>query len=258
MKLATWNINSLKVRLQQVLDWLAANPIDALCLQELKLPDARFPLEAIEQAGYHAVFAGQNTYNGVAILSRTPARDVVRNIPGFEDAQQRLIAATLDSPLGEIRVISAYCPNGQSVESEKYTYKLGWYQALRTHLEQELLQHPRLALLGDFNVAPDDRDVHDPAKWEGQVLVSAPERAALQSLLDLGLHDAFRLFEQPEKSFSWWDYRQLAFRRNAGLRIDHVLLSDALRGHCVECRIDKEPRRNEQPSDHAPVVAILQ
>ncbi len=258
MKLATWNVNSLKIRLQQVLDWLAANPVDALCLQELKLPDERFPREAIEEAGYHAAFAGQNTYNGVAVLSRTPARDVARNIPGFDDPQQRLIAVTLDSPVGDVRVISAYCPNGQSLESDKYTYKLAWYQALHTHMQQELERFPRLALLGDFNIAPDDRDVHDPAKWEGQVLVSVPERQALLGLVGLGLHDAFRLFEQPEKSFSWWDYRQLAFRRNAGLRIDHVLLSDALKPHCVECVIDKVPRRNEQPSDHAPVIATLQ
>lgn len=257
MKLATWNINSLKVRLQQVLDWLAANPVDVLCLQELKLPDARFPLAAIQEAGYHAAFTGQNTYNGVAILSRTPPRDIVRNIPGFADPQQRLISATLDSAHGDIRVICAYCPNGQSLDSDKYIYKLSWYEALRQHLEGELARYPRLALLGDFNVAPDDRDVHDPAKWEGQVLVSEPERAALDKLLELGLHDAFRLFEQAEKSFSWWDYRQLAFRRNAGLRIDHVLLSDALREHCVACVIDKEPRRNQQPSDHTPVIAEL-
>lgn len=258
MKIATWNVNSLKIRLQQVLDWLAANPVDALCLQELKLPDERFPHEAIQDAGYHAAVAGQSTYNGVAVLSRTPPRDVVRNIPGYEDAQQRLVSVTLDSPLGDVRIISAYCPNGQSLTSDKYAYKLAWYQALHEHLQQELGRFPRLALLGDFNVAPEDRDVHDPVKWEGDVLVSEPERQALQKLLDLGLHDSFRLFEQPEKSFSWWDYRQMAFRRNAGLRIDHVLLSDALRPHCVECVIDKTPRRNEQPSDHTPVVATLQ
>ena len=258
MKLATWNVNSLKIRLQQVLDWLAANPVDALCLQELKLPDERFPHEAIQEAGYHAAVAGQSTYNGVAVLSRTPPRDVLRNIPGYEDPQQRLVSVTLDSPLGDVRVISAYCPNGQSVESDKYGYKLSWFDALRAYLASELQRHPRLAILGDYNVAPKDEDVHDPVKWEGQVLVSAPERQALQALLDLGLHDAFRLFDQPEKAYSWWDYRQMAFRRNAGLRIDHVLLSEALRAHCVECTIDKTPRRNEQPSDHTPVVATLQ
>ncbi|MGE4339145.1 MAG: exodeoxyribonuclease III [Pigmentiphaga sp.] len=257
MKIATWNVNSLKVRLPQVLDWLAANPVDALCLQELKLPDDRLPLDALLEAGYQTAAAGQSTYNGVAVLSRQPGRDVMRNIPGFDDVQQRLLAVTLDSPCGEIRIISAYCPNGQSLESDKYPYKLAWFAALREHIEQELARYPRLALLGDFNVAPEDRDVHDPGKWEGQVLVSAPERAALQALIDLGLHDAFRLFEQPEKSFSWWDYRQLGFRRNAGLRIDHILLSDALREHCLSCAIDKEPRRLPQPSDHAPVIAEL-
>lgn len=257
MKLATWNINSLKVRLPQVLDWLAANPVDALCLQELKLTDDKFPREAIEEAGYHAAFTGQKTYNGVAVLSRTPPRDVVRNMPGYEDMHQRLIGVTLDSPAGEVRVLSAYCPNGQSIDSDKYVYKLAWYAALREHVAAELARYPRLALLGDFNVAPDDRDVHDPAKWAGQVHVSEPERAALQALLDLDLADAFRLFEQPEKSFSWWDYRMLGFRRNAGLRIDHILLSPPLREACTACTIDKEPRRNEQPSDHAPVVATL-
>src|SRR5690606_20742036 len=171
---------------------------------------------------------------------------------------QRLLAVTLASPIGDIRVLSAYCPNGQSVESDKYGYKLSWFEALRAYLEGELRRHPRLAILGDYNVAPKDEDVHDPVKWEGQVLVSAPERQALQALLDLGLHDAFRLFDQPEKAYSWWDYRQLAFRRNAGLRIDHVLLSEALRAHCVACTIDKEPRRNQQPSDHAPVIATLE
>lgn len=257
MKLATWNVNSLKIRLPQVLDWLSANPVDALCLQELKLPDDKFPLAQLQEAGYEAVFAGQKTYNGVAILSRQPMREVVRNIPGFDDPQQRLIAATLDTAAGPVRVISAYCPNGQSLDSEKYPYKLAWYQALREWLQDELVRYPQLALLGDYNVAPEDRDVHDPAKWEGQVLVSPPERAALQALVDLGLHDAFRLFEQPERLFSWWDYRQLGFRRNAGLRIDHVLLSEPLRAACQACTIDKGPRGNEQPSDHAPVIATM-
>jgi len=257
MKLATWNVNSIKVRLPQVLDWLAANPVDALCLQELKLADEHFPHEAFAEIGYRASCNGQRTYNGVAIISRVPCGQVQRNLPEFGDPQQRIIAATLPSPIGDIRVISAYCPNGQSVDSDKYAYKLEWFKALRLWLADELRRYPRLAILGDYNVAPKDEDVHDPAKWEGQVLVSAPERAAFQALLDLGLTDVFRDFEQEADSFSWWDYRRFAFRRNAGLRIDHVVLSDALRPHCTACIIDTAPRGNEQPSDHAPVMATL-
>ncbi|VCU72459.1 Exodeoxyribonuclease III [Pigmentiphaga humi] len=258
MKLSTWNVNSLNVRLPQVLACLQADPVDALCLQELKLTDDKFPLAAFEEIGYHAVFTGQKTYNGVAILTRAPAGDVVKNIPGFDDPQQRVIAATLDTEAGPLRVISAYCPNGQSVGSDKYAYKLAWFAALRGWLQEELARHPRLAVLGDYNVAPDDRDVHDPVKWEGSVLVSEPEREAFRGLLSLGLHDAFRLFEQPPKLFSWWDYRQFAFRRNAGLRIDHILLSDTLKAVCSACTIDKAIRKNEQPSDHAPVIATLE
>ncbi|AOB27122.1 MULTISPECIES: exodeoxyribonuclease III [Bordetella] len=257
MKLATWNVNSLNVRLPQVLDWLAANPVDALCIQELKLTDDKFPLDAFTEAGYHAAWAGQKTYNGVAIISREPGFALVRNNPRYEDPQQRILAVTLPSPAGDVRVICAYCPNGQAVDSDKYVYKLAWFDGLREWLEEEMRTYPRLAILGDYNVAPADADVHNPEKWEGQVLVSEPERAAFRALLDLGLTDSFRLFEQPEKSFSWWDYRQFAFRRNAGLRIDHVLLSDALKPHCVACVIDKAPRANEQPSDHAPVIATL-
>ena len=257
MKLATWKVNSLNVRLPQVLDWLAANPVDALCIQELKLTDDKFPLDAFTEAGYHAAWAGQKTYNGVAIISREPGFALVRNNPRYEDPQQRILAVTLPSPAGDVRVICAYCPNGQSVDSDKYVYKLAWFDGLRDWLEEEMRTYPRLAILGDYNVAPADADVHNPEKWEGQVLVSEPERAAFRALLDLGLTDSFRLFEQPEKSFSWWDYRQFAFRRNAGLRIDHVLLSDALKPHCVACVIDKAPRANEQPSDHAPVIATL-
>ncbi|MDX3905077.1 MAG: exodeoxyribonuclease III [Pigmentiphaga sp.] len=258
MKLATWNINSLNVRLPQVIAYLQANPVDALCLQELKLTDDKFPIAALEEIGYRAVFTGQKTYNGVAILTRQAVGDVIKNIPGYDDAQQRVIAATLDTPAGELRVVSAYCPNGQSVGSDKYAYKLAWFSAFRDWLQQELARYPRLAVLGDYNVAPDDRDVHDPVKWEGSVLVSEPEREAFRSLLSLGLHDAFRLFEQPPKSFSWWDYRQFAFRRNAGLRIDHILLSDTLKAVCSSCVIQREIRKNEQPSDHAPVVATLE
>jgi len=257
MKFVTWNINSLNVRLPQVLDWLAANPVDVLCLQELKLPDDRFPLEAFTAAGYEACWAGQRTYNGVAVVSRSPGVDVQRNIPDFDDEQQRIIATTLPSPVGELRVISAYCPNGQSVDSDKYAYKLRWYEALRLWLAEELRRYPKLVILGDYNVAPEDRDIHDPAKWEGQVLASEPERTAFRSLLSLGLHDAYRRFDQEENVFSWWDYRRFAFRRNAGLRIDHVLVSDALLPYCVECSIDIGPRRNTQPSDHAPVIATF-
>ncbi len=257
MKLATWNINSIRVRLPHVLTWLASSPVDILCLQELKLPDAMFPAEEVRAAGYHSAVFGQNTYNGVAILSREEPRDIAYNIPGFKDEQRRLIAATYPSARGDLRVVNVYCPNGQEVGSEKFDYKLRWFAALRDYLQEELTRHPQLVLLGDFNIAPEDRDVHDPAKWEGKVHVSAPEREAFRSLLGLGLHDAFRLFDQPEKSFSWWDYRMMAFRRNAGLRIDLILLSEALRPHCMACTIDKEPRRAQQPSDHAPVIATL-
>ncbi|OZI74539.1 exodeoxyribonuclease III [Bordetella genomosp. 12] len=257
MKLATWNVNSLNVRLPQVIAWLADNPVDALCIQELKLADDKFPLEAFTQIGYHAAWAGQKTYNGVAILTREPGQAQVRNIPRYQDPQQRVIAVTLPSPAGDVRIICAYCPNGQSVGSDKYAYKLEWFAALQRWLQEELRAHPRLAILGDYNVAPADEDVHNPEKWEGQVLVSEPERTAFQGLLGLGLTDAFRLFEQPEKSFTWWDYRMFAFRRNAGLRIDHILLSDALKPACTACVIDKAPRGNEQPSDHTPVIATL-
>jgi len=258
MKLATWNVNSLNVRLPQVLEWLRANPVDALCLQELKLADDKFPLPAFQELGYHAAWAGQKTYNGVAILSREPGRDMVRNMPSFEDPHQRLIAVTLPSPAGDVRVVCVYCPNGQAVGSEKYEYKLRWFTALRDWLSAQLDLHPRLAVLGDYNVAPTDADVHNPEKWTGQVLVSEPEREALDALIELGLADSFRLFEQEPKSFSWWDYRLNAFKRNAGLRIDHILLSNSLANACKACVIDKGPRGNPQPSDHAPVVATLE
>lgn len=257
MKLATWNVNSLRVRLPQVLDWLEANPVDALCLQELKLAHDKFPLEPFTEMGYSACWAGQKTYNGVAVISRAEGADVQCNIPGFDDLQQRIVATTLPSPIGDIRVISAYCPNGQAVGSDKYEYKLQWFEALRGWLAEEMQRYPRLAILGDYNVAPHDEDVHDPAKWEGDIHVSEPEREALRALLDLGLTDVFRCFPQEEKTFTWWDYRRFAFRRNAGLRIDHVLLSDELKRYCTACVVDKGPRANEQPSDHAPVVATL-
>jgi len=253
MKLATWNVNSLKVRLQHLTDWVAQTAPDVVCLQETKLEDAKFPLAELEAAGYHASFYGQKTYNGVAILARTPPEGVSSGLPGFPDEQKRVIAATV----GGVRVVCLYAPNGQAVGSEKYDYKLRWYAALRGFLAQELARHPRLAVLGDLNVAPDDRDVHDPKAWEGQVLVSEAERASFRALLELGFKDSFRLFEQPEKSFSWWDYRMMGFRRNAGLRIDHILLSPGLASDCTSCTIDKAPRKLERPSDHAPVTAVL-
>lgn len=253
IKLATWNVNSLTVRLPHVLDWLNAERPDVLCLQETKQEDSKFPYAALQEAGFNAVHNGQKTYNGVAIISPHPITDVQFDIPGFADVQKRIVAANV---LG-IRVISAYVVNGQAIDSEKYQYKLQWLQALEQWLTAELKQHARLAVLGDYNIAPDDRDCHDPAAWEGQVLVSAPERAAFQRLLDLGLHDSFRLFHQDGGQFSWWDYRMAAFRRNMGMRIDHVLVSDALKADCRACIIDKAPRKLERPSDHTPVMLTL-
>ena len=253
MKIATWNVNSLKVRLPHVLQWLADSPVDVLCLQETKMTDDKFPVTEIEAAGFHVVYSGQKTYNGVAIISTKPMQDVVKNNPHFADEQQRLIAATIDG----VRIICAYVPNGQSIESDKYQYKLAWLDALHDWLTEELAAHSSLAILGDYNIAPADRDVHDPAAWVGQVLVSEPERAALERLLGLGLTDAFRLFEKADKLFSWWDYRQMAFRRNMGMRIDHILLSAPLAARCTACVIDKAPRKLEQPSDHTPVIATI-
>lgn len=248
MKIATWNVNSLKVRLPHVLDWLAENPADALCLQELKCEDKAFPLAELEAAGYHAVINGQKTYNGVAILTRLEPTEVVRDIPGFDDPQKRIIAATV----GGVRVICGYFPNGQAVGSDKFDYKLRWLAALTEWVRDEMGRHDRLVLTGDFNIAPEDRDAHPD--WKDEIHVSAPERAAFAGLLELGLIDAFRLFDQPERSFSWWDYRMMAFRRNFGLRIDHVLVSPALRSSCTGCTVDKTPRKLERPSDHAPVI----
>ncbi len=253
MKIATWNVNSLKVRLPHVLDWLASVRPDALCLQETKTEDGGFPFAPLEAAGYCAIHNGQKTYNGVAILARAEMQDVVRDIPGFDDPQKRVIAATIDG----VRVICAYMPNGQAVGSDKYEYKLKWLAALTGWLREEMQRYPQLALLGDFNIAPDDRDVHDPVAWQGQILCSEAERDAFRKLLDLGLADAFRRFEQTEKSFSWWDYRMMGFRRNLGLRIDHILLSSPLANRCAACSIDKAPRKLERPSDHAPVVTEI-
>lgn len=253
MKIGTWNVNSLRVRLPQLQQWLADSPVDVLGLQELKLEDKDFPAAALAEAGWQAVWSGQKTYNGVALLARQPLADVSMGIPGFDDPQRRVIAATV----GGVRVICVYVPNGQSLDSDKYPYKLGWLARLRDYVATELAAHPRLALVGDFNIAPDDRDVHDPAKWAGQVLVSPAERAAYQELLALGLEDVFRRFEQPEATFSWWDYRMGGFRRNHGLRIDLVLASAALAADCLSSHVEREPRTWERPSDHAPVVAAF-
>ena len=253
MRLATWNVNSLKVRLAHLLDWLGRERPDVVCLQETKTEDANFPAAEIERAGYHALFGGQRLYNGVAILARAALTDVVTALPGFADEQKRVLAASVDG----IRVVCVYVPNGESVESDKYRYKLAWLAALRHWLEQELQRHPQFALLGDYNIAPEERDVHDPRLWQGRVLFSEPERAAFRALLDLGLKDSFRLFEQPDRSFSWWDYRMNAFRRNLGLRLDHILVSDGLANRARASRIDKALRALERPSDHAPVITEL-
>jgi exodeoxyribonuclease-3 len=275
VRIAAWNVNSLKVRLPHVLKWLqdqerAQKPIDALCLQELKLTDDKYPHKELEEAGYISIAAGQKTYNGVAIIVRKAALapiatdygttflKPIRNIPGNADEQQRILAATVCfKGIQPIRLISAYFPNGQSPDSDKFQYKLGWLAALEDWLKEELAQNSRLALLGDFNIAPTDDDVHDPSKWIGQNLVSPPEREAFQKLLNLGLTDSFRMFGQAPKSFSWWDYRMMGFRRNAGMRIDHILLSEQLKEQCSASIVDKEPRTWEQPSDHAPVIAEI-
>lgn len=253
MKIASWNVNSLNVRLPQVLAWLQSAQPDLLGLQETKLPDERFPRAEIEAAGYHVIFSGQKTYNGVAVLSRLQpeADDIVTDLPGLVDDQRRVLGATY----GGVRFLNLYVPNGQEVGSDKYAYKLGWLGKLREYLKDQLGQHDRLVVVGDFNIAPEDRDVHDPELWRGAVLCSDAERSAFQELLQLGLADTFRLFQQEPASFSWWDYRQAAFRRNMGLRIDHILASDAMAAACTSSVVDKEPRRWERPSDHAPAVA---
>lgn len=253
LQLATWNVNSLSVRLPQLLDWLKAHPVHAMVLQETKLTDDKFPHETLSEAGYACHWFGQRTYNGVALLCRQAAQDVVRNIPGFVDEQARVIAGTVQG----VRVIGAYFPNGQAPESDKFAYKMRWLEALSAWVRQELALHPRLVLMGDFNIAPTDADVYDPVAWAGQIHCTPQERAHFEQLLEAGLVDAFRLFEQPAKSWSWWDYRNLAFRKNQGLRIDHILVSTALRTWVRSCDIDKQPRKNERPSDHAPVVVTL-
>ncbi len=253
MKITSWNVNSLKIRLDHVLEWMEANGPDILGLQETKLKDENFPVEAIKAAGYHSAFSGQPTYNGVALLSRTPAEDLLTGIPGFDDPHKRTIAGTFDG----VRVINLYVVNGKAVGDEKYTWKLNWLDAVTRWVEAELQQHDELVVIGDFNIAPDDRDVHDPEEWHEKILCSTPEREALKRMLDLGLTDSYRLFDQPERVYSWYDYRQLAFRRKRGLRIDLALVSDALKDKVAASTIDLEPRALERPSDHAPVTVEL-
>jgi len=253
MKIASWNVNSLNVRLPQVLEWLQSAQPDLLGLQETKLPDEKFPRAEIEAAGYQVIFSGQKTYNGVAVLSRLQpeADDSVNDLPGLVDDQRRVLGATY----GGVRFLNLYVPNGQQVGSDKYAYKLGWLGKLREYLKHQLGQYDKLVAVGDFNIAPEDRDVHDPELWRGAVLCSDAERSAFRELLELGLVDTFRLFDQNEAAFSWWDYRQAAFRRNMGLRIDHILANDTMAAACTSSAVDKEPRRWERPSDHAPAVA---
>jgi exodeoxyribonuclease-3 len=253
MKFATWNVNSLTVRLPQVLDWLAANPVDVLVLQELKMPDDKFPADAFRQAGYHAQWFGQKTYNGVALLSRTPATEVVKNIPGFDDDMARVISADVDG----VRVVGGYFPNGQEPGSDKFEYKMNWLKGLRDWIKTELVKNPKLVLMGDYNITFDDEDVWDPVGLKDTIHCTEEERYHLRALISLGLHDAFRLFPREAKSYSWWDYRDFGFRRNRGLRIDHILVSDALKPLVTSCLIDKGPRKNERPSDHAPVVVDI-
>ena len=251
MKIASWNVNSLRVRLPQVLAWLEIHRPDVLALQETKVPDAEFPAGAFTSAGYHALCNGQKTYNGVALLSRSALSDCVTDPPNLVDSQRRIVAATV----GDIRVINLYVPNGSEVGSEKYQYKLNWLEKISDFLASERDLCPQLVVLGDFNIAPEDRDVYDPEGWREQILCSTLERQAFQRLLDLKLSDAFREFEQPEGSYTWWDYRAAAFRRNRGLRIDHILVSDAMKREVQDCRVDIEPRKQERPSDHAPIYA---
>lgn len=255
MKLASWNVNSLKVRLPHVLDWLAEHQPDILGLQETKTVDENFPLEALEAAGYSVAFAGQKTYNGVAVLSKLPGRDIVTDLPGLDDPQRRVLGVTVGKGADAVRFLNLYVPNGSEVGSEKYAYKLDWLAALERYVDQQRSAYENLVIVGDFNIAPDDRDVHNPEEWVDKILCSKPEREALQRLLDMGLSDCFRIFEQPEETYSWWDYRAAGFRRNRGLRIDLLLASAAMSARCTASYVDKEPRKRERPSDHAPVVA---
>jgi exodeoxyribonuclease-3 len=251
MKLATWNVNSMKVRLPHVVEWLRNHDPDVLVLQEIKQLNENFPADALEEIGYCSIPNGQKTYNGVAVVSKTRPADPVTELPAFDDPQRRVLATTIDG----LRIINLYVPNGSEVGSEKYAYKLEWLGALHDWLADELQRHENLVVLGDFNIAPADADVYDPEKWGDAILCSPAEREALGKLLDLGLTDVFREFDQPEATFSWWDYRAAGFRRNAGLRIDLILASSAMTGRCTSSYVDKEPRAWERPSDHAPVIA---
>lgn len=258
LSIATWNVNSLRVRLPHFEQWLATAGVDVVGLQETKIEDKDFPAADVDRLGLRGAWHGQRTYNGVALLAKSMPEDVVLGIPGYVDTQSRVIAGTIvGAAHPPVRVIDVYVPNGQSVGSEKYAYKLGWLAHLREYLNAELQRHPNVVVIGDWNIAPDDRDVHDPKAWEGQVLVSESEREALRGIVGLGFVDVFRNFPQPEKTYSWWDYRMMAFRRNHGLRIDLVLASAPLAAKCIACRIDREPRKWERPSDHAPVVATF-
>lgn len=251
MKIATWNVNSMNVREQHVLEWLQAHEPDVLVLQEIKQVAEKFPSDALQSLGYHSIASGQKTYNGVAVISKTPATDPVFDFPDLDDPQRRILSSTVNG----VRVIDLYIPNGSEVGSDKYDYKLRWLESLRRYVAAEMKVHKNVVVLGDFNIAPADEDVHDPEKWGEAILCSPKERKALTNLLDIGLSDVFRKFEQPDKTFSWWDYRAAGFRRNAGLRIDLILTSDALTESCTACYVDKEPRGWDRPSDHAPVVA---
>jgi len=254
MKIATWNVNSLRVRLSQVTDWLAEQQPDILAVQETKVQDADFPQQELQSAGYQSVFSGQRAYNGVALLSNKPIHEIVAGLPARDDPQRRFLGATI----GDVRVINVYVPNGESVESPKFQYKIHWLKALREYIAGQLQGYSNLVVLGDFNIAPRAEDVHNPELWRGRVLFSDVERDLFRELLQLGLEDAFRIFEQPPKSYSWWDYRMNAFRRKMGLRIDHILVNDNMRNRCSACVIDESPRSLTRPSDHAPVIACFE
>lgn len=253
IKLASWNVNSLKVRLDQVLEWIESSKVDVLALQETKMVDEQFPVDTFTSRGFSVAFSGQKTYNGTAIVSRQPLSDTLTDIPSMDDPQRRILVATI----GDLRLINLYVPNGAEVGSDKYEYKLAWLNSVSHFIKEQLSLYPKLAVVGDFNIAPEDRDVHAPDEWQGCVLVSEPERKAFNRLIGLGLHDSFRELNPESQVYSWWDYRAAGFRRNRGLRIDHILLSTSLMQMCTEVAVDVEPRRADRPSDHAPVWAFL-